>query len=424
MRKIFFKIFARFRNKSLWSHYEKLKYNESLEKDEILEIQQKKLFELIKFAKKHSPYWTSLLKDLDFDSEIFLEEFKKIPIQDKNLYLKNKSSIISNYKFSKIFYAKTSGTSGVRLNFPKNEEWDSFTRAAVFQGYSWHGVSPWDFNIYFWGIIPNFLPKLKIRFLDALQFRFRVFLIKKSSLFMIFNLSNKIKYIEGYSSMVYNFAKMVRDNKKEYLFKNLKLVKGTSETIHQSYKNLIKDVFKLNFISEYGAAESGVIAFGCKNDKMHLNSEGVFVEIDENNEIIVTNLVSKSFPVIRYKLGDFVEIDNEKCDCGLPSPVLKSVSGRSGKLVYGRRNKYPSLVFYNIFKNIYSNYDIDFSYQVIQNTKGELLYHIEDESNDKNKNYIIKESKSFFKDDINIKVVFVEKIKVYNEKRKDFISNI
>ena len=207
--------------------------------------------------------------------------------------------------------------------------------------------------------------------------------------------------------MIYSFAKSVKDNKKGHLF-----------------KNLISEVFKLNFISEYGAAEPGVIAFGCKNDKMHLNSEGVFIEIDENNEIIVTNLVSKSFPVIRYKLGDFVEIDNQICDCGLPHPVLKSVKGRSGKSVYGQQKEYPSLIFYNIFKNIYIKYNIDLSFQVIQKIKGELIYYIEGESNDKHQNYIIQESNKFFKNDIYVKVLFVQKIKVNNKKRKDFISKL
>ena len=64
------------------------------------------------------------------------------------------------------------------------------------------------------------------------------------------------------------------------------------------------------------------------------------------------------------------------------------------------------------------------SFQVIQKIKGELIYYIEGESNDKHRTYIIQESNKFFKNDIYIKVFFVRKIKVHNKKRKDFISKV
>lgn len=64
----------------------------------------------------------------------------------------------------------------------------------------------------------------------------------------------------------------------------------------------MEKAFGAKIISEYGAAESGLIAYECPEcGNMHINMENVIVEESEG-EIVVTNLLSRSFPIIRYKL--------------------------------------------------------------------------------------------------------------------------
>ncbi len=89
--------------------------------------------------------------------------------------------------------------------------------------------------------------------------------------------------------------------------------------------------------------ETGIIAFECTEGNMHINLEGVYVETDSNNEIIVTNFHSYSFPVIRYMLGDAVKLsdDNIRCKCGMAHPVIKEVSGRENiKPFFSRINNH------------------------------------------------------------------------------------
>ena len=69
-----------------------------------------------------------------------------------------------------------------------------------------------------------------------------------------------------------------------------------------------------------------------------------------DKEIIVTNLVSKSFPIIRYRLGDNIEMSDEiDCPCGIQTPIIKSINGRAGSFIYGKKNNYPSLTLYYYF---------------------------------------------------------------------------
>ncbi len=45
----------------------------------------------------------------------------------------------------------------------------------MFRGYDWHDVKPWDYNIYFWGYDIDVDKRKKIRFMDFLQNRYRIF---------------------------------------------------------------------------------------------------------------------------------------------------------------------------------------------------------------------------------------------------------
>jgi len=155
------------------------------------------------------------------------------------------------------------------------------------------------------------------------------------------------------------------------------MVKGTSEKIFDYYQPEIIKAFGTKMISEYGAAESGIIAFECPKGNMHLNMEGVIVE-EVNNEILVTNLHMLSFPIIRYKLGDYIKLasKNTSCMCGKNHVILSEVVGRIGETVYGIKNSYPSLYFYYIFKNISKSHKLNLEYQIIQEEKGELVFNI------------------------------------------------
>ena len=93
--------------------------------------------------------------------------------------------------------------------------------------------------------------------------------------------------------MIYEVAKYINSLKVKPKF-NLKLIKGTSETILPQYKTEIKNTFGIQIVSEYGATESGIIAFECPHGKLHINMEGVIVE-EIDNEIVVTNLQMTSF---------------------------------------------------------------------------------------------------------------------------------
>lgn len=148
----------------------------------------------------------------------------------------------------------------------------------MFRGYKWYGVDPWDRNGYFGGYNIDKKQKLKTAFLDELQNRFRIFSYDEEHIRKFVEKLRGAVYVEGYSSMVYEVAKIVNRLGINNDF-HLKMLKGTSEKIYDSYQDEVKKAFGQKIVSEYGSAESGLIAFECpEGGHMHINMENVIVE--------------------------------------------------------------------------------------------------------------------------------------------------
>ncbi|MFD0864120.1 phenylacetate--CoA ligase family protein [Sungkyunkwania multivorans] len=421
-----FQLGQRYRNPSIPAWMKFLRSSDRWSREELETYQLTKLKELVSFAYEHSPYYRSIFEKENISSDEIkgLGDIEKLPILTKEQLLKNNKDIHANYKFKKTFTATTSGSSGDSLVFQREEAADSFNRAAIFRGYSWYEVQPWERNGYFWGFNFSWSERLKTWLLDTLQNRFRVFSYEEKAFKSFVMKLQSATYIHGYSSMIYQTAKLINEKRLERP-KRLKLVKGTSEKIYESYQDEVEKAFGRKMISEYGAAESGIIAFECPHGKMHINMEGVIVE-EMENEILLTNLQMFSFPIIRYKLGDYITLakETEKCDCGRAHAILNEVTGRVGKSVYGHEGIYPSLYFYYIFKNLGKVHDLKLNYQVIQRTKGNLEFYVEQKMSEAEQNLLKKEIKRYFKEDISFTVIDDHMLSITNAKKKSFISHL
>ena len=428
LHKILFKAGQRWRNPSLAGHYAFLKRSEGWSREQLIDYQWEKLLETIHYAWEHSAFyrqkWTEAgVHPGDIKTP---EDVRKIPVVSKQELIHHNAEVHSDEYFGRKFYAVTSGTTGESLSFWKDENADSFNRAAIFRGYSWYGVEPWEFNGYFWGFSFGFLQRIKMRMMDWMVNRYRLFSYNDRDLARFARKMRRAKYLEGYSSAIYQTARLIleRDLPRP---SGLKLVKGTSEKIYPHYHEATLAAFGQPVRSEYGAAESGVIAFECPEGHMHITSEGVYVE-EENGEIIVTNLVMRSFPVVRYALGDYIRLKpaDFRCACGMEHPVIEEVTGRVGTTVYGKTGVYPSLYFYYVFKNLNKNHGIKLSYQVVQPEKGYLVFRLERKLSAAERKALATEIEALFKDDVEYELREGEVLFPDGRKGKfrDFVSEV
>jgi phenylacetate-CoA ligase len=259
--------------------------------------------------------------------------------------------------------------------------------------------------------------------MDFLQNRFRIFSYDPGSIEFFCKKLTRAAYLEGYSSMIYETAKIINQKKRDKNFR-LKMVKGTSEKIYDYYQSESEKAFGKKIISEYGAAETGLIAFECPYGNMHIAMENVVVE-EEDSEILVTNLWSHSFPVIRYSLGDYIKLsENSQCQCGLKHDVIDEVYGRTGELIRGNKLNYPSLSLYYIWKNLAIRHNLLIRGQGIQKEKGEIILNISSELTNREKELVYLEAEKYFSNDISCIINDGQEPIRTNGKLRDFISEI
>ena len=149
--------------------------------------------------------------------------------------------------------------------------------------------------------------------------------------------------LEGFPSAIYALAKFM-------LARNIRLkmkaVLTTSETLLNDQKVVIQEAFKCQVFDYYGMAERVAAIHTCEKGRYHIIPEYSVVEYLKNPdlpkgcyELVGTSLTNMANPLIRYKVGDVVELSKEKCPCGRHYQVIDSIIGRSSDYIVTPKGK-------------------------------------------------------------------------------------
>ncbi len=118
---------------------------------------------------------------------------------------------------------------------------------------------------------------------------------------------------------------------------------STAESLTLHMRTRVEQAFGCPVVEAYGASEAGVIAYECRQKRLHVNADWIILEpVDESYQLVppgqashtvlLTNLSNLVQPIIRYDLGDSVTIVPEPCPCGSCLPVIR-VEGRTDEIL-------------------------------------------------------------------------------------------
>jgi len=104
-------------------------------------------------------------------------------------------------------------------------------------------------------------------------------------------------------------------------------------------RETIEKILRVKVTNRYGCEEVGLIACECEHHEgMPLNIDHLYVEIvnksglqagaGEPGDIIVTDLINKGMPLIRYRVEDVGVTTDRNCPCGRGLPLLERIVGR------------------------------------------------------------------------------------------------
>jgi phenylacetate-CoA ligase len=380
LAKTIFEAGCRIRGTNVPAYLAELKESQWWSEADLKTAQLAKLRSLLAHAWERSPFYRRHFESARFDCRPgSLDDLKALPSLGKKDVASRREEIQNAGRGGRLVYSKSAGTTSIPLSFYRSRDWDAQHRAAVMRGYSWYGVEPWSRHGRLWAVPAKPSDRLKARVGDALLNRFRQksFDLNPETLEDFYRRLAGAEYLAGYSQPLYEFARFVNERHAGEGLLALKLVKGTSEKIYPHYRAEARAAFGRSITSEYGASEAGIIAFECPEGTNHVNMEHVIVEI-ENDEIVVTNLLSYSFPFIRYRLGDFVKLrEGFSCPCGRKGLVIDEIAGRVGFKIYGTGDEvFPSVAIDLIMKALGSFGGLVAQCQVVQKEKGKLDFFV------------------------------------------------
>ncbi len=124
----------------------------------------------------------------------------------------------------------------------------------------------------------------------------------------------------------------------------LRLAIVTGELRARTLRHELEQTFGLRTREIYGASEVPFVAAECpEGGGMHLDPRFIVEVLDpqtqqpvaegESGELVITDLIKRAQPSIRYRTGDITEgLDLTPCPCGRTTPKMRPILGRVGQI--------------------------------------------------------------------------------------------
>lgn len=288
--------------------------------------------------------------------------FKTLPILDKHNVIQNYDDIIDTHIIKRDIKAlTTSGTSGkpIRINW-LNSDYIKSNFYTWNLRRKWYNIFPSDKFCTFHSsltdgkssVIQDVLLYGNGRILSFGRYLYSEQILKK---YVILMQKFKPKWILGQPSVIYILAQYIKNN--NISINSIRYIELNGEYVDNSILNAIREVFNVPVSNLYGAVEFNGIALTCPHGNMHIINNNVYVENikkDTISQIIVTGLVNRYMPLIRYNIGDVGTVtSSRRCNCGYSGDILEVSKGRVHELIsFNSNTKLDPSIFMSIVDEI------------------------------------------------------------------------
>ena len=401
-----------------------LRQSERFTEDQHREYQERQFVRLARHSIETVPYYRSWAKREGALSEDIkrLSDLRHFPIVDKATLKSRANDFVSDsYVQKRLVRLETSGTSGspvpvfcdsqVRTHhyafFSRLREWFGVNRGARRATLFGRIIMPPDRNrspFWRWDFANN----------NLLMSSYH---LSESNLPDYYEQLRKAAPDEiiGYPSSLYQIANFIQ--KRGLAPLKVKVVFATAETLFPYQREAIEKAFRAPLINQYGCTEMAFFASQCEHGVMHFHPEHGITEVVRGDgeeyagaegSLVVTGLLNPVMPLIRYDIGDVVELGPEgTCSCGRSFPRIARLIGRVDDTVY-KKDGTPIGRLDPVFKGG-SNIS---EAQVIQKTDGSIEVRVVPEADFgvENKKWIENELTKRVGNDVPVVVSEVEQI--------------
>ena len=305
--------------------------------------QMEGLREVVNYAFLNVPFYRERYRAIGFDGELGdWGDFRCLPLLSKKAIKDGGLALLSGqYGREDLVEARTGGSTGTALTVYFDKRCQALRNAAAIRSNLWAG---WDIGMSvaaIWGN-PPVANTIREKLRDILLGR-TIYLdtmdINDQSVQRFVEKWRRVmpQVLFGHSHSIYILARYVR----QLGVRNIrpKAIISTSMMLLVPEREFIEQTFQCRVTDRYGCEEVGLIACECEqHNGMHLNADHVVVEFlredgspaacGEEGNIVVTDLINRGMPLIRYRIEDVGVPSDRTCECGRGLPLMERVTGR------------------------------------------------------------------------------------------------
>ena len=357
-------------------------------REKIDELRMQRLQALVQAAWDHSPYWRTTMREHGISPQNVrhLSDLRQFPLLDKETIRARREEMVWRDEGPRLQLVRTSGSTNEALQFYTNSNREAQINAARMCGHRWVGMERGEKEMYFWGSPIELSKQDRIKRIrdwlvnDGLT---NGFALKPELVPQYVDYWNRWrpKCIFGYPctlALMVAMASSVGIDLGSLGDCGLKMIVTTSEMLTDVDRKAITDTFGVPVYDSYGLREGGLIGHECDRFTMHCMDEQLILEtIDPNTlqptdgegELVLTNIVSKIMPMIRYRTGDIVTLSNDPCSCGRNLSSIRITGGRVADFVVTSNGTWiPGYAFIYICRSVKGIT----KFQLIQERKGQI----------------------------------------------------
>ncbi len=120
---------------------------------------------------------------------------------------------------------------------------------------------------------------------------------------------------------------------------SLRRINASAEVLTESVRSRVREAWGVRLYNTYGATEYAPIASECASGNLHLFEDGAIIEVvdalgkpvpdgEPGERVLLTVLARRIQPLIRYELSDVLRVRAAGCECGRPFRIVEAIEGR------------------------------------------------------------------------------------------------
>jgi phenylacetate-CoA ligase len=392
-------------------------------------LQLQQLKNLVSYALDHCVFYREQLDNsgISVNQIASLADLTLFPILTKQQIQDQYARMISNaFLTEALIQNRTGGSTGTPITFYLDHDRRRSRAAATWRHNHWAGYYAGDKLAVLWGAARDLKPKTTLaRWKDHLlapTIALNTAQITARNLKDFINAWNwfRPKHLLAYAKSAAMFARFVHENR--VAIRPIKSVITSAEVLEDSERRLIENVFQCKVFNRYGSREVSVIASECEyHDGLHIMAEGLLVEIVKDGRpaqpgelggIIVTDLLNRGMPLIRYRIGDAGTWLTGPCKCGRSLPRLANVQGRVTDFLVGCQGQLVSGAALTV--TVIAQRPSLGQVQLIQERKNHVLFRIAPPGNGtighSDQQFLIEQFKAYLGDEMQFDFEFVKEL--------------